>query len=253
MNELKPIRRPGRRPRYLVVADDLAKDILAGHYSVGSMLPSEAELCKRFGVSRHTIREAIRHIQISGLVSTRQGLGTLVERVEEPRHFALSLDSIDEVEQHGHNTRLVDIVARDIIADDALAKDLGCDVGQQFLCIESYRVPRDRNISLPVAWNESYIIGEYAGIRSEIGKQEGAVYSMLERAFGEHIVEIRQEISAINLGESVALRLHVPNGSAGLQIRRSYVGRSRKPILYGINTYPGDRFTFSMILRHRQK
>jgi len=36
-----------------------------------------------------------------------------------------------------------------------------------------------------------------------------------------------------------------------LRIKRSYVGRHGEPILYGINTYPGDRFTFSMLLNHR--
>jgi DNA-binding GntR family transcriptional regulator len=240
-----------RRPRYLALADDLAVDIVAGRYPVGSMLPSETELCKRYEVSRFTVREAIRRIQSAGLVSTRQGLGTRVEQIYEARQFSLSLKSIDEVEQHGHYTRLVDVVTRDIIADDTLAETLGCQLGQQFLYVESYRVPRDSSVSLPVAWNECYIIGAYADIRDEIGKQEGAVYSLLERRFGDRITEIRQDISAINLDEAIALRLHVPVDTAGLRIKRSYIGRSGEPFLYGINTYPGERFTFSMLLNHR--
>ncbi len=240
-----------RRPRYLALADDLAGDIVAGRYPIGSMLPSETELCERYEVSRFTVREAIRRIQSAGLVSTRQGLGTRVEQIYEARQFSLSLKSIDEVEQHGHYTRLVDVVTRDIIADDKLAKTLSCQPGQQFLYVESYRVPRDSSVSLPVAWNESYIIGAYASIRDEIGKQEGAVYSLLERRFDERITEIRQDISAINLDEAVALRLHVPVGTAGLRIKRSYIGRKGEPIIYGINTYPGERFTFSTLLNHR--
>jgi DNA-binding GntR family transcriptional regulator len=251
MTEFKGAEQGKRRPRYLALADDLADDIVTGRYPVGTMLPSESELCERYEVSRFTVREAIRHIQLSGLVSTRQGLGTRVERTEEPRQFAMSLDSIDEVEQHGHYTRLVDVVSRDIIADDKLAETLGCQPGQEFLYIESYRVPRDSSVSLPVAWNESYIIGAYASIRDEIGKQEGAVYSLLERRFDDRITDIRQDISAINLDEAIALRLHVPVGTAGLRIKRSYIGRDGKAILYGINTYPGERFTFSMLLNHR--
>ena len=251
MSEVKIEDERKRRPRYLSLADDLSEDIVAGRYPVGSMLPSETELCERYEVSRFTVREAIKQIQVVGLVSTRQGLGTRVEQMDEARHFSLSLKSIDEVEQHGHYTRLVDVVSRDIIADDKLAETLSCPPGQQFLYIESYRVPRDASVSLPVAWNESYIISAFAGIRNEIGKHEGAVYSLLERQFGERIVEIQQEISAINLSESIALRPHVPNGTAGLRIKRSYIGRRGEPILYGINTYPGDRFTFSMLLNHR--
>ena len=224
------------------------------------------------------MREAIKQIQLAGLsgVSTRQGLGTRVEQIDEARQFSLSLKSIDEVEQHGHYTRLVDVVSRNVIADDKLAETPParprrraaraggaagrslrmwcCHPGQQFLYIESYRVPRDASVSLPVAWNESYIIGAYAGIRDEIGKHDGAVYSLLERWFGERIMEIQQDISAINLDEAVAVRLHVPAGTAGLRIKRSYIGRRRgEPILYGINTYPGDRFTFSMLLNHRNE
>ena len=251
MNVIKVDTQKKRRARYLTLADDLANDIASGRYAVGTMMPSEAELCERYGVSRFTVREAIKQIQLSGLVSTRQGLGTRVEQTEGARHFSLSLKSIDEVEQHGHYTRMIDVVTRDIITDDELAETLSCEPGQQFLYIESYRVPRDSSVSLPVAWNESYIVGAYAGIRDEIGQHEGAVYSLLERSFNERITEIHQEISAINLSESTALRLHVPNGTAGLRIKRSYVGRHGEPILYGINPSPGDRFTFSMLLNHR--
>ncbi len=251
MSEVKTEDERKRRPRYLAVADELAEDIIAGRYPIGSMLPSETELCERYEISRFTVREAIRQIQSVGLVSTRQGLGTRVEQIYETRHFSLSLKSIDEVEQHGHYTRLVDVVTRDVIADDKLAETLSCQPGQRFLYVESYRVPRDSSVSLPVAWNESYIISDYAGIRDEIGKQEGAVYSLLERRFNDRITEIRQDISAINLDEAVALRLHVPAGTAGLRIKRSYIGRNGEPILYGINTYPGEQFTFSMLLNHR--
>lgn len=242
-----------RRPRYLVLADSLAKDIISGRYPVGSLLPTEQELCERHRVSRYTVRSAIQQIQLSGLVSTRQGLGTRVERTTEARQFALSLDSIDEAVQHGHDTRLVDVVTRDIIADDALAKLLPCERGQQFLFTESYRVPRDASVRLPVAWNESYVIAEYAEIRDEIGKQEGSVFALIERRFGERIDEIRQEISAINLSESIALRLHVETHSSALRIKRSYVGRRGVPVLYGINTYPGDRFTYATLLNHRRE
>ena len=102
MSDLKVADDRKRRPRYLALADDLAEDIIAGRYPVGSMLPSETELCERYDVSRYTVREAIRRIQSVGLVSTRQGLGTRVEQVSEARQFRLSLKSIDEVEQHGH-------------------------------------------------------------------------------------------------------------------------------------------------------
>lgn len=56
-----------RRPVYEQVADALREAILSGDLVAGSALPSERELCERFGVGRTTVREALRALQSSGL------------------------------------------------------------------------------------------------------------------------------------------------------------------------------------------
>jgi DNA-binding FadR family transcriptional regulator len=56
-----------RRPVYEQVADALREAILSGELAPGSVLPSERELCERFGVGRTTIREALRALQTKGL------------------------------------------------------------------------------------------------------------------------------------------------------------------------------------------
>ncbi|MBV9564197.1 MAG: GntR family transcriptional regulator, partial [Bradyrhizobium sp.] len=45
-------------PRYRAIAEQLLADIARGRYPVGSALPTEIELCRRFDASRHTVREA---------------------------------------------------------------------------------------------------------------------------------------------------------------------------------------------------
>src|SRR3712207_583158 len=57
-----------RRPVYEQVADQLRDAILAGRLAPGDVLPSERELCERFGVSRTSVREALRALQAQGLV-----------------------------------------------------------------------------------------------------------------------------------------------------------------------------------------
>lgn len=57
-----------RRPAYEQVADQLREAILDGTLAVGEVLPSERELCERFGVARTTVREALRALQAQGLV-----------------------------------------------------------------------------------------------------------------------------------------------------------------------------------------
>jgi GntR family transcriptional repressor for pyruvate dehydrogenase complex len=60
------------------VADQIETLIVEGHLEPGTKLPSEAELCKQFNVSRTVIREAVNSLVTKGLVETRQGVGTTV-------------------------------------------------------------------------------------------------------------------------------------------------------------------------------
>jgi GntR family transcriptional regulator, galactonate operon transcriptional repressor len=74
-----------RRPQRLATAvvSDLADRIVAGEFAVGSPLPIEPVLCERFGVSRTTIREAVKGLEAMRLVEVRQGSGTSVRASEE--------------------------------------------------------------------------------------------------------------------------------------------------------------------------
>jgi GntR family transcriptional regulator len=56
------------QPRYLSISEELLSDIGAGKFPVGSMLPTELELCERFEVSRFTVREALRRLHEMGLL-----------------------------------------------------------------------------------------------------------------------------------------------------------------------------------------
>jgi GntR family transcriptional repressor for pyruvate dehydrogenase complex len=68
-----------RRTRvYEGVAKQLQRLIEEGALNPGDMLPPERELAERFGVSRSSVRDAIRTLELVGLVEARQGEGTVV-------------------------------------------------------------------------------------------------------------------------------------------------------------------------------
>ena len=72
-----------RRPGSVLwhqLGDALAAEIAAGRLAPGSRLPTEAELVKRFGVSRFTVRQALGHLEARGLVRAEQGRGTFVHK-----------------------------------------------------------------------------------------------------------------------------------------------------------------------------
>jgi GntR family transcriptional regulator, galactonate operon transcriptional repressor len=68
------------------VLAQLGKDICAGRYRPGQVLPSEAELCERFAFSRIVIREAVKSLVAKGVLEVRRRVGTLVL---EPSHWNL--------------------------------------------------------------------------------------------------------------------------------------------------------------------
>jgi GntR family transcriptional repressor for pyruvate dehydrogenase complex len=72
------------RPAYEQVAEQLRQQILEGRLRAGDRLPSETELLTLFGVSRSTLREALRALAARDLVHTVRGVtgGTFVSRVE---------------------------------------------------------------------------------------------------------------------------------------------------------------------------
>ncbi|MDO5494869.1 MAG: GntR family transcriptional regulator [bacterium] len=87
---------PGKLTLAGRTAQHLRAAISAGDYSAGSRLPTEFELAKTLGVSRSTVRAAIRELAVLGLVRTAHGVGTFV--VEQPVVSAglEQLDSITE-------------------------------------------------------------------------------------------------------------------------------------------------------------
>lgn len=78
------VRRELGAPLYQQVFLVLREAIREGKYPVGSALPSEAELCRQYRVSRITLRRALGHLQQAGLIERRQGSGTFVQRSAPP-------------------------------------------------------------------------------------------------------------------------------------------------------------------------
>lgn len=76
------------------IAEDLRAEISAGEYAAGSRLPTEAQLGEHFGVSRPTVRAALKELKTLGLVETQHGVGTFV--VEQPRVRA-GLEALESI------------------------------------------------------------------------------------------------------------------------------------------------------------
>lgn len=76
----------------------IKKDILSGSYEVGDKYLSEGELCTRFGVSRTTVREALRAVQAIGFLELKPGRGSFVSICDENQVSSGAAGSIFEKE-----------------------------------------------------------------------------------------------------------------------------------------------------------
>ena len=234
-------------PQYVLVAQRLIADITGGRYPVGSLLPTEFELCTQFGVSRHTIREAIRRLQERGLVTRQRGIGTSVKASRVETRYVQSTAAISDLPRYVDDTRLVTSEAAEVIADDALAELLRCPEGQRWLKVTGFRYAgKDK---LPMALTEIYVNAAYGGIGKLIGTMKVPVYTLIEKQYGITIVEVRQEIRATTIGAADAKRLSVKPGSAGLVVTRRYFGDNDRPVEVAVNLHPADRFSYSMSMR----
>jgi len=86
----------GRRPLADDIAATLKAEIRDGVHPPGTRLPTEAELCQRFEVSRATVRSAVKELDVLGLVRTRHGVGTFVRTRAGVRDGLERMGSITE-------------------------------------------------------------------------------------------------------------------------------------------------------------
>lgn len=67
------------RKLYLQVYDELRDYIVQNQLQPGDKLPTEMEMCEGLGVSRNVLREAIKSLEISGIVSSKPGVGIIIQ------------------------------------------------------------------------------------------------------------------------------------------------------------------------------
>lgn len=112
-------------PPYARVKQHLRDELARGRWAAGELMPSEAELVARFGVSRMTVNRALRELQADGLVERVQGAGTFAAPLHKVSSTLTINDLHDEIESRGHHHHAVVHLARAERATTALAGQLG--------------------------------------------------------------------------------------------------------------------------------
>ncbi|WP_454917375.1 GntR family transcriptional regulator [Xanthobacter sediminis] len=233
--------------RYMALAQALIDDITSGRYAVGALLPTEHELSAHFGVSRHTVREAIRRLSELGLVTRQPGVGTRVRALRGASRYVHSSTGMGDLFQYVRDVRLVLEQQIEIIADEELADLLECRPGQAWLKVAGER--RVAGEEQPIALTQVYIDWAYRDVLDGVSTPDLPLYAMIEQRYGIVATEVRQQISAVAIDEESAAALGVEPGTAGLRVIRKYLNAAGEIFEVAVNLHPGDRFSHSMTMR----
>ncbi|EPJ80076.1 MULTISPECIES: GntR family transcriptional regulator [Pseudomonas] len=238
--------------RYAVVAKDLIEKIASGGYPVGTLLPTEFELCELYEVSRHTVRAAITQLQNQGLVSRRKRVGTRVEAASPKGGYSQSLASVSDL-VHLAETQVRSIQkVHHFVADIALARRLGLIPGEHYFCVSSIRVD-EQNLRAPLCWTDVYAQDTYSAV-IELAEQhpDELIAALIEQHFGRHIDVVDQQVRAVLLTADIAKSLNAEAGSPGLNIIRQYRDEEGAVMVVSETTHPEDRFTLVTQMRRER-
>ena len=229
------------------LARHLTEQIEAGHYPVGTTIPTEAELQQRFAVSRHTVREALRDLKTRGVLVARAGVGTVVRGRAPATRFIQGAGTLEDVIQFGEATRMKVVGRASVIADEALVEQVSARPGQELQRIDllRYRPGEAR----PAGYLHMYLRPEHAAVVPAIEASSEPVVRLIDRHYGVRTAEIVQHIVATTLTAAQARILESRPGKPALYVTRHHLDAQDRFVLATVGLYPSDRFSHNTRFR----
>ncbi len=224
---------------YKKIAQTLIGEIQAGTWSVGDLLPTERELMERFGVSRNTVREALRIVRDDGYIARRQGSRTVVVSNTKVGAFVNVVSTLDDLPLYIADTRSVHLATEHVLISEHVAEVIGCSPQEKRLRVQYLRWRKES--SEPLCYTEIYVEPEYDEVEQSL---DGSltVYDKLESHFGNAFSHVEQEIEAILADPNIASRLNISVGSPVLETKTMLYFPGNKLAQLSISHYPANRY-----------
>jgi GntR family transcriptional regulator len=232
------------KPRYQELAEELRSEIKRGIYAPDGF-PTENELCKRYSVSRFTVREALRSLQGEGLIARKRGSGTVIQPAAA-RGGALHqpLSNFGEILQYARDTSASFISSGEGPLPKAIAEQIGLVAGGRWTRFHGLRT--GTGSSQPIASTDAYVHESLREAAAQVTSAEETIFRQLERLAGIKIVQVTQDIQAVPANAEVARELSVPKRSPCLRILRCYRDANGEILEISASHHPGDRFAYAM-------
>ena len=219
------------------IADTLGSEIRDRAFSGTGRLPSENELAARFGVNRHTLRQAVSALQLDGLVRIEPGRGTFVQH--ELLDYTLSRRTrfSENLQRQGLLPSKQLLTAREMTAPARVAQELKLDTGAKVLMVELLDEANEHSIALATAY---YPAARFDGLLDMLN--DGSTTTDILRHFGvQDYVRAKSRITTQMPSDETARLLKQPTTRPVLCVECLDVDMEGRPIKYGETVFCGDR------------
>ena len=213
----------------------------------GEQLPSEPKLASQLGVSRATLREAMRTFETRGLVRRQQGVGTFVTRPSQVIESGLEvLESIETMaERIGLPVSMGEMEISTCLADEDIAQNLNLEAGSEVFRISRVILAEGR----PVAFLVDILPPGYLTPREMNADFTGSVLDLLLKRGNPPLGNSRCEIAAVAAPPEVARALHIQRGDSLMMFEAMLYTANGDPVDYSFSYFLPGYFRFHVVRR----
>jgi len=230
------------RHLYLQVIDRLKHDIEAGVYKEKEKLPSEFELAKHLGVSRATLREALRILEEENVIIRRHGVGTFVNAKPLFLSGIEQLNSVtDMIVEAGMKPGTIFLSSNLIGPTEDDIRRFHCSQDEEIVVIERVRTANGE----PVVYCIDKIPGKI--IAGSFSYEQESIFEILETNAERKITYAVAQIVPIGYHEKVSPILECDPETSLLVLKQMHFDEKDEPILYSVNYFRADKFSFQVV------
>ncbi|MCR6095093.1 GntR family transcriptional regulator [Salipaludibacillus agaradhaerens] len=228
-----------------IVKESLIDDIQNGTYPVQAQLPTEADLCRRFNVSRTTVRNALQQLVNEGYIERTQGKGTFVSNQRVKQTLSSTEGSyMEQLRLQGKKPTIKVLDFTVIPSDVFLSHALEIDEEEPVHQLKRIRYADD----VPLQYEIAYLPWRLTTTLKK-DECEGSLYHMLRHSMNLPIAKTVEHLHIVHAQEDVAAQLDIPLHFPCMQIETHAFLADETKIEYSIAYFHGDKASFT-IERH---
>ncbi len=228
------------------VREELAARIATGRIPPGSKLPPEPALASELGVSRPTLREALRSLEEDGFLTRTSGAGTYAtHRPRLRNNLDVNFGVTEAIQAAMMTPGTVESAVRSERATPEQAAALDLRAGDPVVTLERVRTADGR----PVVFSRDVAAATRIS-PAELGSMplDGSLYDLLESR-GQAVEHGVVTVEPVRADRPVARRLRVKPGALLLYLRQVDYGREGEPLLLSHEHHLADAFEFTVVRR----